>query len=396
MADAVAGGDTRLLGKMMERGELKPAEVLPKFFALMEERAQQGWGTYQQSIAYQQGQAGYQFSNLIKAFTFNGGEQGFVNMWKMVQQSLKEMLPLAKRLGESFFDISKNFENITNLIRLASKLMSEEGDIFAPWTKSLLNFAALVSSKFYRIFYVMDKIMMFAEDFMAYKAGESSHIGDVLNGGGGWIGVLVSGLEQAGWATLIFAGIIAKLGHTILKMTGVLWAAKKLLDGGGKGLPTPSTTKSLITKTGLITTAKAVPYVAAAAAVGYGYNNEMNRRNEGGSPILMHHEMYGGVADYYRKKAEIKQMEASVTPPSFSTESINFVNAMAGFQGMSPNLQNPSKVANMNGKGVTQVIENLNVNIDGSNQPPELLARAIRQEADRMSFNQLQLTPNAY
>lgn len=225
MADAVAGGDTRLLGKMMEAGELKPSEVLPKFFSLMGERANQGWDLFTQSSRYQQGKAASGTGMLTETFTRNGGESGLFVFWKSMQEAINASRPFAILLGESFYNLSKRTEQISNTIIMFNEMLAKDGRIFSDTWWRIIKVGAILYTRFAKILAVASFLVDVIEDLTSMIKGGESVIKDLFKS----IGELNFGKFSENLKALFANVDLAVLGLVALFFKGG-WVMKKIVS----------------------------------------------------------------------------------------------------------------------------------------------------------------------
>jgi len=281
MADAVAGGDTRLLGKMMEAGELKPSEVLPKFFSLMGERANQGWDLFTQSSRYQQGKAASGTGMLTETFTRNGGESGLFNFWKSMQEAINASRPFAILLGESFYNLSKRTEQISNTIIMFNEMLAKDGRIFSDTWRRIIKVGAILYTRFAKILAVASFLVDVIEDLTSMMKGGESVIKDLFKSIGELnfskfsenLQALFANVDLAvlGLVALFFKGgwvmkKIVSLLQVLLAKIAAMTVGGAVIDagdiGGGKKrppkTPTPSTGKPASTNGGVFKNIKSI------------------------------------------------------------------------------------------------------------------------------------------
>lgn len=302
MADAVAGGDTRLLGKMMEAGELKPSEVLPKFFNLMGERANQGWDLFTQSSRYQQGKAASGTGMLTETFTRNGGESGLFIFWKSMQEAINASRPFAILLGESFYNLSKRTEQISNTIIMFNEMLAKDGRIFSDTWWRIIKVGAILYTRFAKILAVASFLVDVIEDLTSMMKGGESVIKDLFKSIGELnfskfsenLQALFANVDLAvlGLVALFFKGgwvmkKIVSLLQVLLARLAAMTAGEAVIDagdtGGGKKrrgkkrkgkngktpkAPTPPTKKPASVKGGVIKNTGVLAAWAAKTPVG--------------------------------------------------------------------------------------------------------------------------------
>jgi hypothetical protein len=441
MADVAAGGDTKKLADMMEKGQLKPQEILPKYFAAMGEKAKQGWDVYIKSVAYQQGQAQNAFAELVRSFTFNGGDQGFANVWKFFQESLRELTPIAKLLGESFYDWTKQLSKLTNTIRLAADGIERVNNILdknketweelKPWITKVAEGFFIFKSTLYRFYAAFRSVVVLVEDLLAFIEGKGSVIGEISKAlkEGNWslAGTELTNLLKAmGAESIAAAAGIWGLWKALKKITSLLGIGKgasttatsdkakgrtKLSRSNAKSLNQRSSTSFTDMASKAFETAKTLYPAARSAAgrtpvigAGLGLNELVNDVNA--DSFQMQYAPVGsiGMISSYRNamigmeraKAIATKKQDNSSWDYLSPNVQDFIKSMTNFQGVPALSERLNDMTNLRGATNSQgqiVIQNLNMNVSGNNAPPELLARRIVEET---ASKVLQLTPNSY
>lgn len=102
MADAVTGGDTKALFKMMEAGQLDPNVHLPMMAEKMREKSAPMMETYRDSLPYLMGISREHQDEFLRKFNTFGGEAGFTTFWRVWQQMIEESLSSAESMGRYF------------------------------------------------------------------------------------------------------------------------------------------------------------------------------------------------------------------------------------------------------------------------------------------------------
>lgn len=182
MAEAVAGGDTEKLMKMMEEGEIRSLEALPKFAKILARQARVGGAlteAMKTSLAEQM-RFNNTFNDLVMEFSDAGFEKGQAGIFRTMATFFEEMLPLLRGFGESWkyvegvlrvplgllVDLSTGIEKLSEKIDVSKGAIIGLGTIF-----SLLLFPLT------RTFTIISFGLLLLEDFTAFLTGRGSAIG---------------------------------------------------------------------------------------------------------------------------------------------------------------------------------------------------------------------------
>lgn len=223
MAKVAAGGDTKKLFKMMEKGQLDPNKYLPLFFQELEIQSAGGMDAYRNSIRGSQNFAGVSFENILGAFGGGGGNQGLINFWKDMKNIMDDLVPTAKQLGAAFKVVSGA---VTGLAYSVSYIVGSFGKLlegqssFTGWAAAIGGAFALIGTRMGRMTLGLGLLVGLLEDIAVYNRGGKSLIGEVL-GEDGKGGAAIAGL----------AGLAAYMG---------LKGMPSLPDGKGGGKPSPT------------------------------------------------------------------------------------------------------------------------------------------------------------
>lgn len=109
MADAVAGGDIAKLQKMMERGEVKSLEALPKFFDELGRLAAPFIKDYFDTIKYSKGNLAKISEDWFKRFMEAGGTSGTTNIYDSLADFSKALGTSSENAGKIFKSASDWF-----------------------------------------------------------------------------------------------------------------------------------------------------------------------------------------------------------------------------------------------------------------------------------------------
>lgn len=108
-ADVVAGGDTKKLFDMMEKGLLDPMTLIPKITQKMREDSEGQMEMYWASLRYNQGMALRNQQEFTKKFLEAGGEKGLTRVFSTWAYIIEETMGSTKSLGNAFDEASKAF-----------------------------------------------------------------------------------------------------------------------------------------------------------------------------------------------------------------------------------------------------------------------------------------------
>lgn len=125
MADAMAGGDTKKLFKMMEEGKLDPNEALPKFAMELEAKIAGGWDKYTQTSRYKQNIANVELENQFMAMNASGGTSGWFKIWSTFAETLPKMRPLFIAAGQGFDFLAGKFQGLGDIIGAFSSIVGQ-------------------------------------------------------------------------------------------------------------------------------------------------------------------------------------------------------------------------------------------------------------------------------
>ena len=183
MAEAVTGGDTKALFKMMEAGQLDPNTALPKFFAKLEEKANQGWKGYEDSSAFQQNMAAKRFEDLIMLQGKSGGYNAQMEFWKSTNALLANSDATAKAFGNTLNWLSGVFQDGTEVVGLFNSALNGLNNM-APEVKDgveTIGLAVLaLATKTGRAMAPLMMLFGWMHDIAAWRSGGKSVVGMAL------------------------------------------------------------------------------------------------------------------------------------------------------------------------------------------------------------------------
>lgn len=185
MAEAVSGGDTAKLFKMMEDGEVSSITALPKFAEILSRQARVGGAlteAMKTSLAEQM-RFNNTFNDMVKLFSEAGFEEGQAGIFRTMATFFKDMLPLIEGFGQAWkyvgdviriplgllVDLSTGLDNLSNYTGMA------KGELVALGTA-----LALLALPLTRTFTLVVTALGALEDFTAFLSGRKSLIGHLL------------------------------------------------------------------------------------------------------------------------------------------------------------------------------------------------------------------------
>jgi hypothetical protein len=177
MAEAVAGGNTKELFAMMKRGELDPNTALPKFFAILEQKAAQGWQGYTDTTRFQQNITNKRFEDQLMLFGAAGGENAFFRIWKTFADTLPQTNELVKALAGAFQGFARGVEGAGKILVLFNGWMKSFNELTPEVKDGLetLGLAALMlGTRLGRAFMPLTAAFLILEDIATYRQGGKS------------------------------------------------------------------------------------------------------------------------------------------------------------------------------------------------------------------------------
>jgi hypothetical protein len=191
MADAAGFGADQAgiakLFKAMEAGEVKAAEVLPKFAKILSEKARAGGAlteAMKTSSAEQQ-----RFNNAVTAMIEimggNGLETGFARIFKSMAVFLEENEEGVITLSRAFEKFSVMFEGFLNSLSIGINYLDKFTDRMGMAEGSLLGVLAaglMMLNPFTRILTIFSGLMLIMEDLYVYSQGGDSVFGQWMDG----------------------------------------------------------------------------------------------------------------------------------------------------------------------------------------------------------------------
>lgn len=185
MAEAVAGGDTEKLFEMMEKGEVKSLEALPKFAEILSRQARVGGAltkAMKTSLAEQM-RFNNTFNDLVMFFSESGFEEGQAGIFRTMADFFKEMKPLLQGFGEAW-----NY--VGSVIRIPLGLLVDMGrglETLSRWTGATKGELTALATVFGLLAFPLTRTLTlilgaFAvlEDFTAFLSGRGSLLGQLL------------------------------------------------------------------------------------------------------------------------------------------------------------------------------------------------------------------------
>lgn len=185
MAEAVSGGDTQKLFKMMEDGEVSSVEHLPKFAEILSRQARVGGAlelAMKTSLAEQE-RFNNVFNDMVKLFSEAGFEEGQAGIFRTMAAFFERMLPLIEGFGQGW-------KYIESVIRIPLGLISDMAvglEALSQYTgmakgelTALGTLFGLLLLPLTRTFTMILVGLAILEDFTAFLSGRGSLIGDLL------------------------------------------------------------------------------------------------------------------------------------------------------------------------------------------------------------------------
>lgn len=180
MADAVTGGDTKKLFKMMEQGQLDPNVHLPLFFQQLQAKSAGGWDKYTQTIGYQQNQTSKRFEDFIKLFAGSGGNEGFFRIWKAFADTLPRLENIAMALGRAFNVFGEGVQRTGDILVMFNDAIgwfNKQSPTFQTSLGTLGAAFLLLGTKIGRAFLPLTMAFLILEDIASYNQGRKSITG---------------------------------------------------------------------------------------------------------------------------------------------------------------------------------------------------------------------------
>lgn len=253
------------LFKAMENGEVKSAEVMEKFAAILAERARQG-GSLEKAMKTSTAEQA-RFNNAVTAtieiMGGNGLESGFARIFKAMTKFLKENEEGIVSLSVAFDKFSILFEGFLNSLTVGLGLLDRLSDKFGIAEGGLIGLAAaglMMLNPFTKILAVFSGLMLIMEDLYVYSQGGSSVFGQWMEGLDGEtfqvmndflkdiselgnesaiavdsittaFGKLIEYLGESGVAGSVFRGTITALGFMVDHLTAMIQMAGLVAQG---------------------------------------------------------------------------------------------------------------------------------------------------------------------
>lgn len=175
MADAVTGGDTKALLKMMEDGKLDPNEALPKFFEEMRKRSESMLPEYFKTSRFAQGSMNKAAEDSLKVFASEGGDKGFTNFFNRMTEAMKAAQPLIKALAGSFEDLTKVLQAPIYMFDRMNQTLTILSQTTGIAEKNFTNLAmvgGLMMTKWGRVGMIFTTMLIALEDISMGVSGE--------------------------------------------------------------------------------------------------------------------------------------------------------------------------------------------------------------------------------
>jgi hypothetical protein len=191
MADAMTGGDTKKLFKMMEDGQLDPNVALPKFAMELEAKAAGGWSKYSKTSRYKQNLASVALEDQFLLMNQSGGNSAWFKVWSTFADTLPKMAPLFRAAGQGFDYFADKFRGVGDIISgigmftgQIQKMTSSTEDMSA----RIGQLAPFLAAAWKKSFAPLYGAYLIIQDIAGYSMGMKSVTGmafDYLQGKGG-------------------------------------------------------------------------------------------------------------------------------------------------------------------------------------------------------------------
>lgn len=232
MADAVAGGDTKKLIKMMKAGEVDPKTALLKFAIKLEERAAGGVEQYKHTTRAQKNFARVAAEDQVINFGKEGGNEGFYRIWKTIADTLNKSTNTVKALAQAFSGLSrivavfgKVLQGLDTAFGWFYKLpdqLQAIGRIAALVFIGMTFKAKVLGGVLARAFWPLTAAYLVLQDIWGYLHGMDSVTGDVVKA--------FSSSQNANDKTTTGAGAYGNKDNYKPNPSGKLAAAKRARD----------------------------------------------------------------------------------------------------------------------------------------------------------------------
>lgn len=188
MADAMTGGDTKKLFKMMELGQLDPNTALPKFAMELEARASGGWNNYRNTSRYKQNMSSVALEDNFMLMNQSGGTSAWFRVWSTFAETLPKMAPLFRATGQAMDFLGQKFQGLGDIVGGVSALVGQiQGITYSTEDMSarLGHLAPFLAAFWKRAFAPLYGAYLIIQDIAGYSMGMKSVTGmafDFLQG----------------------------------------------------------------------------------------------------------------------------------------------------------------------------------------------------------------------
>lgn len=187
MAEAVTGNSegTAELFKLMEEGNVSATEYLPKFAAILQERAMEG-GAYEKAIrasTAEQQRFNNAFNDMVRVFSEAGFEEGQASIFRTMTTFLRESIGLIRGFGEAWVYVEAVIRVPLGLIRDFSVGLETFSDYTGMAKGELLGLGTVLTGlllPFTRMFTIISIGLAVLEDFTGFLSGRDSLLGTLL------------------------------------------------------------------------------------------------------------------------------------------------------------------------------------------------------------------------
>lgn len=220
------------LFKAMEAGEVKAADVMERFAAILGERARQGGALElaMKTSSAEQARFNIAVAEMIEIMGGSGLESGFAKVFKSMAQFMEENHELAVGLGQAMDKLGdafvRTFRGLSNLLDGFEMLANYIG-ISESGLAGLSVTALLLATRFGRIAAAAGVLFLVLEDISVGLKGGESYTKDFLDF-----------LQDNAWAeiglkTAAFAVGLGLIASNLMKIAGGIAAVKGVGAAGG-------------------------------------------------------------------------------------------------------------------------------------------------------------------
>ena len=167
----------------MEKGQLDPNIALPKFFALLEQKANQGWKGYTDTTRFQQNITNKRFEDQMMLFANAGGDRAFFNIWKTFADTLPQTNNLVIALAGAFERFARTVQGAGDIVVMLNDAVGQFQKLNPEVQDRLETLGAafvLLGTCIGRAFLPLTAAYLILEDIATYRKGGKSITGLAL------------------------------------------------------------------------------------------------------------------------------------------------------------------------------------------------------------------------